>query len=304
MIVVAGGTGLLGRDVVARLAGRGLPVRVLSRDPAVTGSTLAGLPGVEIARADVTTPATLAPVLDDADIVVSAIQGFGGRNAGGMAAVDGAGNRNLIDAASRAGVRRFVLMSIQGASPTHRLPLARVKFAAEECLRATTMVPAIIRPTAYMETWAGLIGGPILATGRARVFGRGRTPINFVAAADVAAIVENVILGPVEPTTVEVIGPEDLTLDDVVAGFGDALGTAVPIGHVPPVLLRALRLMMRLPNPILSGQIDAALAMDAGLGYERSAGSRVAEVVAATRMQSVIAGMVAAARSTSAVAQP
>ena len=304
MIVVAGGTGLLGRDVVTWLAARGLPVRVLSRDPEVTSSTLDGVPGVEIARADVTSPSTLAPVLSEADIVVSAIQGFGGRNAGGMAAVDGAGNRNLIQAASRAGVTRFVLMSIQGASPIHRLPLARVKFAAEECLRATAMVPAIVRPTAYMETWASLVGGPILATGRARVFGRGRTPINFVAAADVAAIVEKVIVGPVEPTTVEVIGPEDLKLDDVVTLFGDALGTSVPTSHVPPVVLRAMRLLMRLPNPILSDQIDAAVAMDAGLGHERSAGSGAAEVVAATRMQTVIAGMVAAARSTSALAQP
>jgi uncharacterized protein YbjT (DUF2867 family) len=304
MIVVAGGTGLLGRDVVARLAGRGLPVRVLSRDPAVTGSTLSGLPGVEIVQADVTNPATLAPVIDDADIVVSAIQGFGGRNAGGMAAVDGAGNRNLIEAASRAGVPRFVLMSIQGASPIHRLPLARVKFAAEERLRATTMVPAIIRPSAYMETWAGLVGGPILATGRARVFGRGRTPINFVAAADVAAIVEKVIVGPADPTTVEVVGPEDLTLDEVVGAFGDALGVSVPTSHVPPAVLRAMRLLMRLPNPILSDQIDAAVAMDAGLDHEPSADSGVTQVVAATRLETVIAGMVAAARSTSAVAQP
>jgi uncharacterized protein YbjT (DUF2867 family) len=303
MIVVAGGTGLLGRDVVTRLAARGLPVRVISRDPAVTSATLAGLPGVEVVRADVTIPSTLPPVLSDADIVVSAIQGFGGRNAGGMAAVDGAGNRNLIDAAAAAGVPRFVLMSINGASPGHRLPLARVKFAAEECLRATTMVPAMIRPSAYMETWAGLIGGPILATGRARVFGRGRTPINFVAAADVAAIVEGVIVAPAEPTSVDVVGPEDLTLDDVVAAFGDALGTSVPTSHVPPVVLRALRLLMRLPNPILSDQIAAALAMDAGLGHGPAAGTGAVDVVGATRMERVIAGMVAAARSTSVVAR-
>src|SRR4029079_959539 len=115
--------------------------------------------------------------------------------------------------------------------PIHRLPLARVKFAAEECLRATAMVPAIVRPTAYMETWAGLVGGPILTTGRARVFGRGRTPINFVAAADVAAIVEKVIVGPVEPTTVEVIGPEALPLDDGGTVFRRALGPAAPTAH-------------------------------------------------------------------------
>ena len=33
MILVAGGTGLLGHHVVSRLLERGLPVRVLTRDP-------------------------------------------------------------------------------------------------------------------------------------------------------------------------------------------------------------------------------------------------------------------------------
>ena len=31
----------------------------------------------------------------------------------------------------------------------------------------------IIRPTASMETWAGLIGRPLVETGRTRIFGRG-----------------------------------------------------------------------------------------------------------------------------------
>jgi hypothetical protein len=73
---------------------------------------------------------------------------------------------------------------------------------------------------------------------------------------------------------------------------------------VPPAVLRGLRLLMRLPNPILSDQIDAALAMDAGLEHRPAAGAGAVDVVGATRMQTVIAGMVAAARSTSAVAQP
>ena len=37
-----------------------------------------------------------------------------------------------------------------------------------------------------METWAGLVGEPLVETGKTRIFGRGGNPINFVSADDVA----------------------------------------------------------------------------------------------------------------------
>ena len=61
MIVVAGGTGTLGTRLVPRLAGAGLAVRVLTRDPARAGH-LAG-PGVEVVHGDVRDPARVARAL-------------------------------------------------------------------------------------------------------------------------------------------------------------------------------------------------------------------------------------------------
>jgi uncharacterized protein YbjT (DUF2867 family) len=60
MIVVTGGTGRVGRQVVAQLRGYDLPVRVVSRS--------AGRPpaGTEAARADLSDPASLEPHLRDA----------------------------------------------------------------------------------------------------------------------------------------------------------------------------------------------------------------------------------------------
>jgi uncharacterized protein YbjT (DUF2867 family) len=61
MIVVTGGTGRVGRQVVAQLRERDQPVRVMSRNPGPSSV------GAEAGRADVADPATLEPHLRDAD---------------------------------------------------------------------------------------------------------------------------------------------------------------------------------------------------------------------------------------------
>jgi uncharacterized protein YbjT (DUF2867 family) len=62
MIVVLGGTGRVGRQLVAQLTGQGVPVRIVSR-----GLLASPQPGVESVRADLGEPATLEPHLDRAD---------------------------------------------------------------------------------------------------------------------------------------------------------------------------------------------------------------------------------------------
>ncbi len=305
MIVVAGGTGLLGRDVVGRLVARGLPVRVVTRDLEHGHSALGPLADrVELVIGDVRDAGSLSAAVDGADTVVAAVQGFGGREAGGIKAVDRDGNRNLVATSARAGVRRFVLLSIHDASATDALALGRAKADVEAALRGTSMTPVLIRPTAYMETWAGIVGGPILGSGRARVFGRGRNPINFVAAADVAAIVDEAVAGSgLDGRTIEIIGPEDLAFDDVVRRFAEALGQPVPIAHVPPAMLRLMSIVLRPVRPILAAQIAAAVVLDSTDRTARTAGRPDGSVrVGETTFAAVIQAMVARARRESAAA--
>jgi uncharacterized protein YbjT (DUF2867 family) len=185
VIVVAGGTGTLGARLVRRLAGAGLAVRVLTRDPA-RARYLAG-PGVDVARGDVRDAASVGTALRGAGTVVSAVHGFAGGGRVSPAAVDRAGNANLIDAAALAGAA-FVLVSVVGASPGHPVGLFRAKHAAEETLRASGIPWTIVRATAFMETWATILNQPLQASGKIPVFGRGDNPVNFVSAADVAAL--------------------------------------------------------------------------------------------------------------------
>jgi uncharacterized protein YbjT (DUF2867 family) len=107
MILVAGGTGTLGKRLVPRLVERGEPVRVLLR------RANASMPEhVDQAAGDITDPEALKGAVAGAGTVVCAVSGFGGIGGANPRTVDGLGTRALIAAAAEAGVERFVLVSV------------------------------------------------------------------------------------------------------------------------------------------------------------------------------------------------
>jgi uncharacterized protein YbjT (DUF2867 family) len=261
MILVAGGTGTLGRTLVPLLAAHGEPVRILTRDARRGSSPTA--PGAESVTGDVRDAASVSRAMAGVRTVVSAINGFGGRDALGVRVIDRDGNATLIDAAVLAGVEHFVLVSIQGAANDHPIELFRMKAEAEARLKASGLTWTIVRPTAYQETWLEIVGRPLIATGRTRVFGRGQNPINFVSAEDVARIVELAVVDPsLNGATIDVSGPENLSFDAFVEVVRSATGTTGTVSHAPLPMLRLMSIVLRPFKPVIAGQIAAAVVMD------------------------------------------
>jgi len=261
MILIAGGTGTLGTEVVRLLTARGLEVRILTRDPARAEHERGEL--VEIVSGDVQDARAVERATAGAQTVISAIQGFGGATPAGPQAVDRRGNTNLIQAAKEGETDHFILLSIQGAVPDHPMELIRMKYLAEQELKASGLTWTIIRPTAYMETWGTLIGEPLLKTGRTRIFGSGNNPINFVSAHDVARFVELAVVDPaMRDEVVEVGGPENLSMEQVAQTFEAVTGKKGKASHVPLAMMRLMSVIMRPVNPTLARQIHAGVVMD------------------------------------------
>ncbi len=261
MILVAGGTGTLGRSLLPLLLERGETVRVLTRGERPDNG-LSAL-GVEVVIGDVRDKAAVADAMIGVSTVVSAIQGFGGPGALGVRAIDRDGNANLIDAARVAGVERFILLSIGQAAADHPIELFRMKAFAEDRLKASGLAWTIFRPTAYQELWLEIVGRPLVATGRTRIFGRGRNPINFVSADDVARQVARAVADPAtDGRTIDVVGPDNLTFDDFVGVVRDVTGATGTVSHVPVPAMRLMSLLLRPVRPILAGQIAAGVVMD------------------------------------------
>ncbi len=259
-VLVAGGTGVLGPEIVSLLNARGLDVRILARYPQRAGSLKHGL--VDFVRGDVRNPSDIDRAMEGCTTVISAISGFAMRGESPRS-VDWKGNRNLIRAAQSHKVEHFILVSILNAAADHPADLFRMKYAAQKELMDSGLAWTVLSPTAYTESWGRLIWEPLLLTGKTRIFGRGDNPINFVSAQDVARLVELSIVDPrMRGIQVPIGGPEDLTMNQFLEIFKDVTGTTGKTMHISRPALRLVSTVFSIVNPRLARLARMALIMD------------------------------------------
>jgi uncharacterized protein YbjT (DUF2867 family) len=264
MILVAGGSGRLGAEIVGRLTARSCPVRVLTRDP----SRARVLPHlqhelVELVSGDVRDPDAVQHAANGVTTIVSAVHGFAGPGAASPEAVDWQGNANLIRAAHTKRVGHFILISVIGASAAHPMSLFRMKQRAEDAVRASGIPFTILRSSAFMELWAQMLGDPLRATGKTVIFGRGMNPINFVSVRDVAHFVERAVTDPaMRGVAVDIAGPQNLSFVQFVETIERETGKHGTTRHVPLPMMRVASVVMRALNPVLARQIQGGVVMD------------------------------------------
>ncbi len=259
MILVAGGTGTLGTPLVRLLTGAGDPVRVLTRGEQRADHLRDT--GVEVVVGDVRVPAHVTAAVHGCTTVISAVHGFTGR--AGPAGVDRAGNHNLIRAARDAGADRLILVSVYGAAPIHPMSLHRMKYAAEQLLVNSGLRWTIIRPVPFLETWIDVLGANLATHGKAVVPGPGDNPVNLVSARDVATVIDRAVRDDAMiGRTVDVVGPEALTLRYIaeqLVAVNDRPGRVV---HVPLAALRIMSVLAKPVVPAFARQARAAVIMN------------------------------------------
>lgn len=260
MILLAGGTGILGGAVATRLLDQGRPVRALVRNAGRAAQLQQR--GAQLAVGDLRDPASLRTACRGATHVITTANAFIGRGRESVATVDRQGNRNLIDAARAEGVRQFVFTSALLRDEYRAIDYFAAKFETEEYLRTSGVPYTILQPTAFMDVWAQVIGEPLLKTRTTNVFGPGTHPINFVAADNVADVAVQTIDNPdALNRIVEIGGPDNLTLNEVVAVFERVGGRPGRVRHLPVTLLRALGALLGPFNPVLARQMKAGALM-------------------------------------------
>ncbi|MFG2052268.1 NAD(P)H-binding protein [Micromonospora sp. NPDC048935] len=152
-VVIAGGHGKIALLVQRHLTGRGDTAVGLIRNPQQAATLRAAGATPVICDLEHTGVADLAAHLDTADAVIFAAGAGPGSGAARKDTVDRAGAALLADAATRAGVRRYLLVSSMGvddppAAGTDDVWAAylRAKRAAEDDLRGRDLAATVLRP--------------------------------------------------------------------------------------------------------------------------------------------------------------
>jgi len=257
-IVVTGGTGFIGREVVERLLEGPDEVVVTTRNP--DHDPWNGR--VRLVQAYSGDHVSLGKAFMGADVVVNAIQfpnhpvedPSRGRT---YMEVDGRGTTVAAQTAKKLGVRRFVYVSGAGAGQGRTAPWFRAKDMAEAAIRATGLEHVFLRPSWIYGPRDRSLNRFVFFCRRlpvVPVIGNGKTPVYPIAVADVArAIVESVRREDATARALELGGPQRLTMDEVVRTVQEVLGRRRPILHHPAGLMKLLVLPLQLvPEPILS----------------------------------------------------
>ena len=248
-MLVTGATGHVGRRVAELLAHRGAPLRLLARDP----KRAPRLDGAEVVGADYADPAGLREACAGVSTAFAvSVSGPPGERASLHA--------NVFAAAASAGVEHVVYLSLQGASPSSRSPVARDHHASEEALAATGMRFTVLRGNLYLDLVPEMVGldGVLRAPA-------GEGAAAFVAREDVArAVAAAMAAEPTSDRALDVTGPEALSLRQVVERVATLTGLDLTYEDEPLDKARAWRSDLVEPDWQVEACLGSYLALAAG----------------------------------------
>jgi uncharacterized protein YbjT (DUF2867 family) len=192
-IAVIGGTGLIGSQVVTILRAAGHEAVPHSQSTGVDLLTGRGLPEA-LAGAEVVVNLTNSPTFDDASPAFF------------RTTMD-----NLLAAAQREGAGHAVILSIVGADLVPDLVYYRAKVLQEDILKAGPLPYSIVRATQFFE----FMDAAMSWTADENTVRLPATPVQPMAAADVARAVADVAMGGPLKGTRDIAGPEVFRLDEL-----------------------------------------------------------------------------------------
>jgi uncharacterized protein YbjT (DUF2867 family) len=194
-IVVIGGTGLIGSKLVNKLREHGHEAVAAAPNTGVNTLTGEGLAEV-LKGASVVVDVSNAPSWEDA-----AVLNFFETS-----------TRNLLSYEGAAGVGHHVALSVVGTDQLSESGYFRAKIAQEKLIKESPIPYTIIHATQFFEFLKGLADVSVV-DGKVHV-----PPVLFqpMAADDVASAVGKVALGPPANGIVEIGGPEQFRIDELV----------------------------------------------------------------------------------------
>jgi len=254
MILVTGGTGGVGSELLRLLSKAGIATRALARHP----QRAQALPGITWIAGDLSKPGTLTSAFEGARTLFLLTSYYED-----MVELQ----HNAISAARAAGVTYVVKISAFAASDHSRAPVGRWHYQVEKELQESGLGWTILRPHHFMQNL--LAQAEYVRTEGVVYSASGDGKIPYVDGRDVAAVAFVTLTQPGHLGKKYVVtGSEAISYRQAAEIIGAAIGKPVRFVDESPDEARARRVREGLPPAV----VESALAIAA---YQRAGGKTV-----------------------------
>lgn len=290
LVVVFGGSGFIGKQVVRALAKRGYRVRVAMRRPHLGAElrVMGDVGQVQLVQANVRFPQSIDAALEDASAVVNLVAVMHESGKQNFEALHVEAAQAIAEAAAKHGIRRVVQMSALGAGPKGAR-YARSKYRGERAVLEAVPTATILRPSIvfgpedkFFNRFAGMaqtfsaLPSPFNAL---PLIGGGKTKFQPVFVGDVADAVVAALGKPeAQGRVYELGGPCTYTFRQLLDFVRTETGRRVWLAPLPFFFAHPLGLLLNwgfklipFADPPLTGDQVTLLKRDNIVGADKDA---------------------------------
>lgn len=241
-ILVIGGTGTLGRQIVKRAIDEGYQVRCLVRN--LRRSAFLKDWGAEIVYGDITLPETIPPLFKGIQIVIDAstLRPTDDYNA---AKVDWIGKKAILEAAKIANIKRFIFFSFFNSDSKPTIPLLDLKLKFIKLLNESNISCTIFQCAGFFQGLISQYAIPILDKQTIWLFDK-TTKTPFIDTQDAAKIV---ILSLKEKQKkneqYSLIGSKAWSPEEIIDFCEKLSGEKAKISYIPTIVLSIFKNVLR-----------------------------------------------------------
>ncbi|HWZ42453.1 MAG TPA: complex I NDUFA9 subunit family protein [Candidatus Saccharimonadales bacterium] len=260
-VFLTGATGFVGSHLLTRLISTGHTVRALVRNPSKASLPVSAQ--VEAVSGDVIEGTGLDEGMKGCEAVIHLVGIIAESRGATFEQVHHQGTRNVVEAAKRNHIGRFVQMSALGARADGVSEYQTSKWKAEEAVRQSGMPFCILRPSLIFGPGAGFVI-QMLDIMRKAIFirpvpGDGRPKFRPVAIDDVTTCFARALTtAGATGRSIDLGGAEELTLNEILREIAAVAGIRKPAFHVPLPIMFAMASLAQavLPSPpVTVGQL-------------------------------------------------
>jgi uncharacterized protein YbjT (DUF2867 family) len=292
LVVVFGGSGFIGKQIVRALAKRGYRVRIPMRRPHLGHElrVMGDVGQIQLVQANVRFPDSVDAALEDAHAVVNLVAVMHENGRQNFEALHVEAARTIAEAAAKRGIKRIVHFSALGAAPKGA-HYARSKYRGERAVLEPAPSATILRPSIvfgpedkFFNRFAGMaqtFSAFLPPFNALPLIGGGKTKFQPVFVGDVAdAVVAALGSDGAQGRTYELGGPRTYTFKQLLDYIRTETDRRVWLAPLPFVFAHPLGLLLNwtfklipFADPPLTGDQVTLLKRDNVVGADANAGT-------------------------------